>query len=418
MIGALTASLRLFALLAVFAVLAITPRADADKIHLQDGRVLEGEVQREIDGGVYFVVRIGSIEQVQLFTSDQIIKIERDEDNSKQAADESESGSTDQAATKADPERGSATRIAVLNFGPPSSWQGEIGDTVGIQISVKAFEDVIPMLEEDGVDVVVIRINSGGGLTLEMPKFQDLFHEEYKPRFRTVAWVESAISAAAMSPWVIEEFYMMTEGNIGGCTEFRGPGVASKGFRLEEILFQMEKASEKADRNPLIMRAMQIRSPLSYDKDPDTGAVTWYPDETGRHVVNPRGRVLVLNSREAVHSGFARGIADTVEELAEAMELEEWELAGERATEYIDKSMRRNHRADTRWQLVWVKYAEAAQIAAQTQDKDIRSQQVGVARRHLRTLRSMIRENPNFELMYIPDDWFDEQEELLRELLK
>ncbi|MEO0631245.1 MAG: hypothetical protein AAFY46_11050, partial [Planctomycetota bacterium] len=47
--------------------------------------------------------------------------------------------------------------------------------------------------------LVVIKIKSGGGFGLEVQKISDVIHEEFKPKFQTVAWIESAISAAAMS---------------------------------------------------------------------------------------------------------------------------------------------------------------------------------------------------------------------------
>jgi len=77
---------------------------------------------------------------------------------------------------------GKATRVAIMNFGPPSSWQGKTENTVGIEISAQAWKDAVPLLEKDGVQVVVVRINSGGGLANEVPKFHDVYEKEYKPR--------------------------------------------------------------------------------------------------------------------------------------------------------------------------------------------------------------------------------------------
>jgi GxxExxY protein len=59
----------------------------------------------------------------------------------------------------------------LLNFGAPSCWQGKIESGVGDVITAKAFREAIPLLEKDGVTDVVIRINSGGGLGLEVERF-------------------------------------------------------------------------------------------------------------------------------------------------------------------------------------------------------------------------------------------------------
>src|SRR5690606_8085872 len=136
-----------------------------------------------------------------------------------------------------------------------------------IQVAAQAWADVVPMLERDQVDVVVVRINSGGGVPAEVARFYDVFQQEYKPRFRTVAWVESAIGAAAMSVWSLEEFYMMPQGDIGACTGafMEQLNDLFVGQQLEDMLRLMEQMSDAAGREPKIMRSMQIMEPLSCD---------------------------------------------------------------------------------------------------------------------------------------------------------
>lgn len=413
----ITLSIRtlMFTLAAAVVLFAAATQALADRLHLKDGRVLEGEVVREGDGFVYFKVRVGSLEQEQFFTSDQILKIERDS-----GAPKTDAKAPEAARPAKGPSGGATKRIAILNFGPPSSWQGEIDTTVGIQISADAWKKAVPLLEKDGVTDVVVRINSGGGLLLELQRFLDVYEKEYKPRFRTVAWIESAISAAAMSPWVLEEFYFLPEGNIGACTGFSGRLNAIKGIQLEQVLMQMEDASRKGKRNPLIMRAMQIQQPLSATIDPVTGQVSWFPDtKTGEIIVNPDGEVLTLTAGMAVRLKVGKAIAATPDELARAMGYEEWEWAGREATAFIDRNMRENDRADKQWQVAYEKYERTATVAAGIQDRQRRGAEVGIARRHLNELKRLFSGNPNFALMYGTDEeWFREQEERLRRLMR
>ena len=82
------------------------------------------------------------------------------------------------AASRSAVDEGEPTRVAILNFGAPGSWNGEIGDTVGIQVSARAWADAVPMLERDGVDVVVVRINSGGGVLAEVLDFFEVFQQQ------------------------------------------------------------------------------------------------------------------------------------------------------------------------------------------------------------------------------------------------
>ncbi len=391
-----------------------------DTLHLKDGRVLEGTIVKEGDGYIFFKYSIGSIEKTELFPSGDIDKLVRDEpaDAGTPGVDSDPSEpTTDLNSPDSDDD---VTKIAILNFGAPSDWHGEVGNTVGIQINAQAWRDAAPMLEADGVDVVVVRINSGGGYLLELEKFHEVFEEEYKPRFRTVTWIESAISAAAMSPWVLEEMYFLPEGNIGACTGWSGNLQAVAGFQLEVVLLQMERASDKAGRDHKIMRAMQIQEPLSVDIDEATGRVTWRQDEDGEHVLNPAGEVYTMNAVEGVLTKFASGVASTPEELAEVLGYTEYEFAGKKATDFIDENMRITDRFEKRLNEVFRKYGFAIQLAqGQPRGSKERGAQVARAKRFLAQIRRWVQSNPNFVLLYgMNDEWFREQEEFLKDLVR
>jgi hypothetical protein len=392
----------------------------SDKLILKDGRVVEGTITREGDEFVYITTKIGSIEKQEFFTKDQITKIDREAD-AKPKADAAK------ADTKPASEAGSggksgATRVCILNFGPPSSWMGKVGNMVGVQIAEQAFEEVVPMLKKDKVDVVVIRVNSGGGLAAEVPKFHKLFIDQYRPNFRTVGWIESAISAAAMSPYVLEELYFMPEGNFGACTMFSGALVAAKDMSLEWVLDLMEKASGAVGRDPHIMRSMQIMDPLSVTKD-ENGAVHWYPDTSGRRVLNPPGQILTFNSTDALEYKFSRGTASTVDELCKAMGLQEYEIVGDDATRYIDEFMKRSDAMEKEFSMRLSKYGLAVSTARQVQDKTQRGAEVGRARRLLDEIEVDVKKNANFEFMnpigrQLNREWFMLQREMLKELMR
>jgi hypothetical protein len=314
------------------------------------------------------------------------------------------------------PVTGRANRVAIINFGPPSSWGGKFGDMVGVQVNNKAFKDAIPLLEKDKVDTVIIRVNSGGGLVYEMLQLQETF-EEYKKKFRTAVWIESAISAAVMGPWVIEEFYMMPEGNMGSATMWSGAMQAGSGAGLEQMFIAMEKASLSGKKDFKVMRAMQVMAPLSANID-ENGRVTFFQDLSGQYIINPEGRVLTMNAADAVKFGIAKGIAGTREELVKAMGLTEVEWAGEDATALIDRSIRDNDRIQNQFQDTMGRYQNAVS-AAQGMQGTRRRQEVGVARQRLAELRRMTRINPTIGLMAnVNDDWFATQEDMLRELNK
>lgn len=417
--------------------------AMADKIHLKDGRVLEGKIERNEGGVIVLVMTVDGKQVKEYLNSDDVIKIvvsdpkpadpvpaaaPKDDAKAKpadKASDkpaEKEKSTADKPKDKKEPKTltGRATRIAILNFGAPRSWQGAIGDTVGIEISSEAWRRAIPLLEKDKVDVVVVRINSGGGMLSEMEPFQNTFERGYKPRFRTVMWIESSISCAAMSPWPIEEIYMMPEGNIGACTGWSGNLVAMKGFQLEVVLARMEETSRMAKRDPKIMRSMQIQEPLSANIDED-GNVTWFQDLSGKYVVNRPNEILTFNAKDAVKFKFAKGIAATKEELATVMGYSEVEWVGKEASDLIDQNMRDNDRTSKRINEVYAKYNMALQAARQLRgpaNKQLRGQEIGNARRALNEMKRWMDTNPNFYMMYVPREWFDEQEQILKELAR
>jgi hypothetical protein len=411
-------------------VVATSSDALADKLHLKDGRVLDGVVVRETDTFVQFKVKIGGIESVQTFQKNEVDKIEKDSstptpgkssESAAQPTGKPDAGkmAAEKAVAQAKRIDSGTNRVAVLNFGPPSNWQGEVDSTVGIQISVAAWREAIKLLDKDKVDTVIVRINSGGGMLAEMEPFQKLFQNVYKKKYRTVGWVESAISCAAMSPYPLEEFYFFPNGSLGACTAWSGALQNMEGPALELVIAQMERVSEWGGRSPAIMRSMQVQVPLSATIDKNTGEVTWFQDTSGEHILNRPGQIFTFTANDAVKFKFAKGIASTREELAKVMGLNEVEWAGEEASRFIDENMRTTDRTDKRWQLKYREFNLNLEMAAGATDRTDRGKFAGRALSALRELRQMFASNPNFGLMYGPnEEWFREQEEAIRRFLR
>lgn len=411
-----------------------------DRVTLNDGRVITGEITREVEGYIWIKVTAGGILREEMLRPDQIKTVERD---AKAAAIEAAA-----PAPAAEPRaRMSGTpRAAVLTLG-----EGGDKDMVGIYMTAETLRRAIPQLESDGVSVVVLRIKSGGGALLEIQRLSDLIEHELKPKFRTVAWIDSAISAAAMTAHALNEIYFTSQGNYGACTGWSGQLQAVKGRGLEEVLFMMEKISARGGHHPAIMRAMQISADpeefkaldvsgapgaLSATINPD-GTVSWFGDTTsGQHVLNPKGNVNILtfNASEAERFKFSRGTADTLDQLGRLMGFSELEWVGEKTpgslwpvskaekmqVEFRDKTAR----DQTAMQSYWVAYQQAIAVARAQQDRNERGRFVGKARQELNRIKSMMKNNPNlvlFVLGMLPkqyEEWLEEQEKLLKELMR
>lgn len=400
------------------------PAMAGDKVYLKDGRVLEGEIVREVDGMVWLMVKTGEMKTELVFSPSQIDRVERDTAAPAKAA-------TPAVTAKADPVRKprgqGAPRVAILTLGETPG-----KEMVGLYITAQSLRDAIPILEKDGVTAVVFKINSGGGLALEMPKISDVIHYEYKPKFRTVAWIESAISAAAMLSHCVEEIYFMPRGNYGACTMWSGALVLSTGRPLEEVLYEMEKISARGGYDPKIMRSMQVDDALSCTID-ENGDVTWFQDESGQHLVNPKGQILTFNAVQAEKFKFSKGTAATHEELAKLMGYQEVEWVGEpkagyawpicQADEYLRSFRNRTNIDETNLNNYFTSYQTAVAAAQSMQDRQDRAKFVARARSFLDRIEAMVRNNPNMAIMIGlgPDDfkkWLEDQRQLLRDLMR
>lgn len=386
----------------------------ADKVYLKDGRVLEGQIVRELDGAVWLKYSLGGIEQQHFFTASQIEKIERDEGKPAATGEPVKAKSEDKARAK----QPGVKRAVVLT----------LEGTVGMQFASKPLEDAIPWLEENEVDVVVLKINSGGGYLLEIENMHEVLVDKYKKKFRTVAWIESAISAAAMSSHVLEEIYFMSDGNYGACTGWFGALEAVEGYDLEKVLYMMERASAEGKKDYKIMRSMQIEEPLSYNRDAN-GDVTWYNTEEGKHLVNPSGRILTFDAVQAEECNFSKGTADSLAQLEKLLGYPEVEWLGKQVdgevfpVSKVEEDMRKwrasTTDAEQRLGEYMTKYELAKQNAAGSQDASQRGAFVGLARQHLGVLRRIAREHPNIaRFTGLTEDWFRQEEKILRELLR
>jgi hypothetical protein len=424
--------------LAIFlCALALAPLALADKITLRGGEVVEGEIIKELDGSIWIKSMVSGVERTVFYSQAQIASIERDA-----AAPAAEEGlrsaiaSDRRPASEPTPRSFSgAKRAAVISLGG-----GGDKDMVGLFMTAESLRRCIPLLEAEGVDTVVLRINSGGGALIEIQRLSDLIHDELKPKFRVVTWIEYAISAAAMTAHCVEEHYFMRRGSYGACTGWSGDLQGMKGRDLEEVVHAMEKVSAKGGYKKEIMLAMQVTddlrpggAPLSYDKDPVTGAVNFYQNTDGDYILNTKDRILTFTSETAEHCGFSKGTADTLDELAEAMGMTEVEWVGDwvsgvdypvsRAERAMREFRDKTERDANNLRQYFTLYQQAVQIASSTPRED-RGAFVGRARRELNKIVKMVDNNPNmalFQLNMYPEDfpkWVAEQEKMLRELMR
>lgn len=386
-----------------------------DVVKLKDGRELKGTIVKEQNGYIWLDMGVGS----ELFLSpDKILEIVRGSDAPIPTGDEPAANAETKAKEQSWERVPGVTRAAVITA------EG----MVGMQMASKPLRDAIPMLEEEGVDLVVYKINSGGGLLLEIQQLSDVLHNEYKPKFQLVAWIDSAISAAAMTGLTIENIYFMPKGNFGAATGWSGQLVAVAGRGLEDVYYKMEKISARGGKDDQVIKSMQHNIPLSYDIDEATGEVTFYQTTAGKYVLNDGTDVLTLNSLDAERCGFSSGTAGTLEELQALLEKSVGEIVwvGEKIEGIpfpvckAEKHQREYRKEvdfqDQQFGVVYNKY-EMELGNARSVPVESRGGFLKRAEGHLLRIKQMVKINPNFGLLNnITDDWFVAQEEEIRNL--
>lgn len=410
-------------------VLAGAVPAFAAEVHLKDGKVLKGKIEKEDKekGYLIFLVQVGTVEQRKVISMHDVETIVRDEEvapTDGKPGDAAPTPSLPPVHSSAPIISDGAAKVAFITMGdPPDDMVGPYMNTDALKESIKIL-DALPT--EQRPDVVVLWVDSGGGALSELLLLTEYIHKELKPKYRTVAWIRAAISAAAMTAWSTEEIYMMSEGNIGGATGYSMQGGRAKqmdGRGLQEILEFMERVSSWGKHEPMVMRAMQVagikrdNKPLTADIDAD-GNVTWYLGPEGKNMVCPGDEILTLNAIDAVKYRVARGIADTKEELAKAMGLTEWVEVGQDADKFQVTFRGNVRKAETQLDEYNAKMQIALNIANGSAG-DERERQVGIALRYLRQMKTLIDKAPPLKLFRGQDDeWFREVEKEIRKLIE
>lgn len=431
-------TIRVAAFLLAAVSLFSVPAFAADKLILKDGKVLDGTIVREVEGVVWFKYSVAGVETTTMYTPGEYSKIERDVKAAAPVATATATPAATPAGNAPTPTpKSGVPRAAVITLG--ETRDDKQGDMVGIYMTAYALQQMRPLLEEeignDGTGVVVLRINSGGGALLEIQKLSDEIHNVYKKKFRTVGWIDSAISAAAMTAIALEEIYFSDKGNFGACTGYSGRLNAMKGIGLERVLMMMQAISARGQYEPLIMRAMQIDQPLSATRGGD-GRMKFFGDETsGDFIVNRKGEILTLNSQTALEIDFSRGTASTLDELTKALGYKELNWVGENVqgslypisrAEKWNISFRKQAKIDEdRTEEYRATYDMNVQAAASEQTREGRARFIGRSRSALDRIKAMIRNNPNFILFALNmededayKEWLTEQEKRLRDLMR
>ena len=381
-----------------------------DVVYMENGDVWRGQITREGDDFVYIRYMIGSVTQEKFLLRSAIERIERDEFD----------GPSDGPSIELPPIPEGAGKIAFIS----------LEEMVGPYMNARALEESVELLkdlpETHQPDAVVLWIDSGGGALFELLRLNEYIQEELSKEYRTVSWIRSAISAAAMTAWSTNEIYMMPEGNIGASTGFRMiPGrdgsVAAEpmlGPELDQVLEHMRQVSIAGDHEPWVMWAMQISAPhrpfsLSAEVDPVYGEVTWHMtrgpgDSLPGELVSPHDEILTLNAEDSVRFQVAEGIASSKDELARHMGFTEWVEVGQEADVLMHQFRDSVREISSRVRELIDRLILSLDLAGQTNNRMECRDNVTLAQRNLQELRRLAEQGHSVkEYQGLDDEWFD-----------
>ncbi len=222
------------------------------------------------------------------------------------------------------PKNSSGRAVETGDANQPGVFVLPLKNTVGTYIRHEEMEAIAEEADKYGDgQIIVFILDTPGGSVTETEKIHEVLMK-IKKRHRLVAWIKEAISAGCAIALHCHEIYFMKEGGAGAMTAYSGQ-TALQGEQLLEWLRRAGDWAEAGGRSRYIAEAMiKVSKLLSYDVDPYTGEQTFYPDLSGEFVLSDEENNLVFTATQAVHSGFADGIADTEEELAKHLDLPRW----------------------------------------------------------------------------------------------
>jgi len=225
----------------------------------------------------------------------------------------------------------------VLHVGRPAYQSEYARSLLGVHVTAESLRATIPLLEQEGVIVVILEVNCQGGYWSEASRIQQVIEQEFMPRFRTVVWIHEAVSAAAMCMIAVPELYYQPAGVFGAC-----PGWVHQSTpeltESDDTLRAIESAATRGGHDFKVVRAMMLADALSI-RPLEHGGIEWLQDESGERILNHAGHVYTMNAVDAVRYGFARASCKDLPALLMQLGLHDAEIVGSAATRSLDEAM-------------------------------------------------------------------------------
>ena len=315
---------RIATVLATAAVLTILAclagPAPADTLTLKDGRKLEGRLLSRGDDQISFQVVQGGSSTVMTFRTADVEKLTEGPlaTASRPASQPTSKSLLDLPPAPAAP--------PVVKYTGPTYYliplHGRVGQTVLAELLEKSLADAA----KRGPTVVILEVDSPGGLIQEVPKIADVIRK-YSKQLRVAVYVrKSAISAAAILSMSAGEIYMNPGAIIGAATAFQmdpngTPADISEKFQ-SIWRATARSAAEQGGHSGLLAEGM-IDAKLELFLAQEGGKKI-VKEGKGAEVVKRPGRLLAMTAGEALSCGLSAGTVEGYEDLGKLLKLPGW----------------------------------------------------------------------------------------------
>ena len=225
------------------------------------------------------------------------------------------------AAHPKDPTR---IRAAILTLG------GKTGDKPvlpGIHVVADDLREAASLLADDGVELVVLRIDVDWASLQEAFAIADVIDHELDPAFRVVIWIRHATGPGAAIAMAGDEIVTTPDAEFGRFWTWSGPCTPDP-RRFEHVLSDFEDLTARNGRPLPLARAMLLLDSCSYTRHAPQH-VEWFGSSQGQVLLSDgEAGLLTLDAASAVECGLSLAAVDSIDEFASALAINEIEWVG------------------------------------------------------------------------------------------
>ena len=212
--------------------------------------------------------------------------------------------------------------------------EGGVGDEFRHQEILEIGKHADRLAPEGGA-IIVLKVNSNGGLVAESMKINTTIRDIKSRGHRVVSWIRKAISAGCNTAMACDEIIFNPLGTAGSVTTLSGSTSVDES-KNPEVMEHLIMTAKESGYSEHVARSMKLnRYMTAYAKDPESGKIDWFggvdgnwyePLPEGAVVLSTENQNLSFNASNALACGFSRATCRNLDEVAQYLNLpnNEW----------------------------------------------------------------------------------------------